>query len=286
MSSGFAFGLRAHDYGRHAPADLAARLALTGASHVQLAPSKALIGFEAAVGSLSAAAAADIARAFGAAGLRISVLGCYVDLLAGDGRAIPEAEARFLESLERAGALEAGYVATESFGSRPGMHTGPCQLPFLKAFEALVHHAERIGVNIAVEPVFSHRVSSARAMASMFADLGSERLFCLLDPVNLMDPDEPAKALEGALACVELFSGRIAALHLKDYLPGRGKLAVAPPGRGLFPYAAFFKRAAALGLSCDLIVEDCAPEALSSSISFLEGEGAGLVAARQSREGI
>lgn len=131
-----------------------------------------------------------------------------------------------------------------------------------------------------LEPVFTHRVADAGAMAAVLKALGSSRLYCLLDPVNLIDPDSPDKALEGALECVGLFPDRIKAMHIKDYLPGRGKLSVVPPGAGLFPYAAFFSRASALGLSCDLIVEDCAPEALGASLRFLEGEGAALVAAR------
>ncbi len=285
MSLGFPFGLRAHDYGRRSPEGLASLLAAAGASHAQLAPAKALLGIDAAAGSLSPAAAAGIAAAFEASGLRISVLGCYVDLLEG-GDEEPKARERFLEALERAGALGAGCVATESFGMRAASRGEAYPLAFLKALEALVRRAEELAVNIAVEPVYSHRITDARAMAGVLADMGSERLYCLLDPVNLIDPGQPDRALEGALRCVELFPDRIKAMHVKDYLPARGKLSIVPPGSGHFPYGAFFKRASALGLSCDLIIEDCAPEALGAGLRFLEGVGAALVAARYSSERI
>lgn len=285
MSLGFPFGLRAHDYGRRSPEGLASLLAAAGASHAQLAPAKALIGIDAAAGSLSQAAAAGIAAAFGSSGLRISVLGCYVDLLGG-GVGVPDAHARFMEALELAGTLGAGCVATESFGGRAASRGEAYPLPFLKALEGLVGRAEELAVDIAVEPVYSHRIAGARAMAGVLADMGSKRLYCLLDPVNLIDPGQPDRAMEGALACAELFPDRIKAMHIKDYLPAHGKLSVVAPGSGLFPYAAFFERASALGLSCDLIVEDCAPEALGAGLRFLEREGAALVAARYSSESI
>lgn len=279
MSRRFEYGLRAHDHGRSGPVPLAARLAAAGATHAQLAPSKALDGVEPVPGSFSEGLALETARAFRASGVRVSVLGCYVDLLAADPEARKLARARFLESLGRAPCLGAGIVGTESFGGplaagQPGTKS---LVPFLEALEPIALGAAELGVDFAVEPVSSHLVSTPRRMDYLLERLGSGQLYVILDPVNLVDPRAPERALEPALECVELFGPRIRALHVKDFMPGQRGLAVVPPGRGLFPFAEFFARSSALGLRCDLVLEDCPPEAVAASVLFLAESGAELV---------
>ena len=286
MSGCFEYGLRAHDHGRSRPVPLADRLAAAGATHAQLAPSKALEGVEPIPGSFSEGLAIETARAFGDSGLRVSVLGCYVDLLAADPEARELARARFIESIRLAPCLGAGIVGTESFGgpSAAGQAGTDGLDSFIEALEPLALCAAGLGVDFAIEPVSSHLVSTPGRMDYLLERLGSERLFVILDPVNLVDPQAQERGLKPALECVELFGPRIRVLHVKDYLPGRGGLAVVPPGRGIFPFEEFFARSSALGLRCDLVLENCQPEAVAAAVLFLEETGAELVTTSGRRE--
>jgi len=279
LSASFEYGLRAHDHGRGAPPELAARLAAHGATHAQLAPSKALDGVEPRPGSFSESLAIETARAFSAAGVRVSVLGCYVDLLAPEPATRNIARARFLESLERAPLLGAGVVGTESFsGPSAAVQADMAELdPFLKALEPIARRASELGVDFALEPVSSHLVCNPGRMEYVLKRLGSDRLRVILDPVNLIDPQTPERIVEPALECIALFGSRIHAIHIKDYVPAGNALAIVPPGQGLFPFEKFFTRASALGLRCDLVIEDCRPEAVSGSVLFLGECGAELV---------
>lgn len=281
----FPFGLRAHDYGRRPEEDLAGILASRGASHAQLAPGKALAGISAEPGSFTPARAARTSEAFRAAGLRVSVLGCYVDLLDPNPAPRGRALARFLEALERAPVLGAGLVATETFGARAGGSEGrrASSADLLRALEPIARRAEELAVDFALEPVRTHVLSSPESAEEVLRSLGSPRLFILLDPVNLCPspsgagPGRAETLAAPALECLDRFGDRIRVLHLKDLAAEDGGIRVVPPGKGLFPFAEFFKAASGRSLRCPCVVEDCRPRDLSGALGFLEDSGAGLV---------
>ncbi len=286
IPSTFPFGLRAHDYGRHSEEELAGLLASRGAHHAQLAPGKALAGVSPEPGSFTPERAIRTADAFRTAGLEVSVLGCYVDLLDPDPVRRGLALSRFLEALERAPVLGAALVATESFGARAGDAEGrrASLADLLRALEPIARRAEELGVDFALEPVRTHVLSSPGASEEVLRKLGSPRLFILLDPVNLCPPPAgsgPGRAEDlaaPALECLDRFADRIRVLHLKDFRAEDGGNRVVPPGKGLFPFPEFFRAAAGRGLRCPCVVEDCRPGDLSGALAFLEESGAGLVA--------
>ena len=73
-------GVRAHDFGRLSAGELAAQVAARGLSAVQLAPGKALAGWEGfGPGQLDARMARDAGQALARQGIEISVLGCYIN---------------------------------------------------------------------------------------------------------------------------------------------------------------------------------------------------------------
>jgi sugar phosphate isomerase/epimerase len=269
------FGLRAHDHGRTDAAALAARIKAAGASHAQLAPSKAIEGIGPEPGALNEDASRGIAAAFATSDIRVSVLGCYVDLLDPDPAKRDAARERFLESLRRGPIFKAGLVGTESFGRTERGDEGFARL--LRALEPIADLSEWLGQDFALEPVFDHVLDGPSRMAAALASIGSERFRVILDPVNLIDPREPEAAMATVAECFERFAPRIRALHLKDFVVEGGALSVVPPGMGFFPFDAFFSICASHGLRCPAILENCPPQEVPRALSFLEEEGLGEV---------
>ena len=73
-------GVRAHDFGKLPVEELAGRIAGKGFSCVQLAPPKAIAGFDTDLGRLSPDFACHVKEAFQRQHIQIAVLGCYINL--------------------------------------------------------------------------------------------------------------------------------------------------------------------------------------------------------------
>jgi sugar phosphate isomerase/epimerase len=280
----FPFGLRAHDYGKRPLAELGGLIAATGASFLQLAPAKALAGVADPARDFGPAAAAEAARDLHGVGLRVAVLGSYVELGAADPGRAREARARFEASLSAAAAIRAAGLPLPTVATEAG-HPGWLGLDrkarnraLRRALGELADRAEREGLRIAIEAARGHLVASPRELRALLADLASPSLFVILDPVNLMDRGEPGRALRRSAEVLEFAGGRIAAIHLKDCLPLGSAVLPVPPGRGRLDYRALFELLASAGLRVPLIIEDCPPAELPRALELLEASGAQRVA--------
>ncbi len=277
--AGFPFGLRAHDYGRAGARDLAARLAVTGASHIQLAPAKALEEVGDAALDLGAEKAIGLARVFGDAGIKVAILGCYVDLAARDPGKAALAYRRFAASLGAATAFGGPPVATEAgYGGPFRFADASRRLAFMKALARLVESAESAGLRVALEAARGHLVSTPGDMERVLADIGSPALCVLLDPVNLVPDGKPASAIARTSRILEFACDRIVAIHIKDALSLPGRVVAVPPGRGSLDFSALFDLLAGSGIHAPVIIEDCPPSALPTSLAVLAEAGISRIA--------
>ena len=107
-------GARAHDFGKLPVDQLAEKIAAKGLTSVQLALAKAIDGIVSDTGGLSPGLATHVRDAFQRHGVRIAVLGCYVNLVHPDFAERSKLLARFKEHLRFARDFGCSVVATET----------------------------------------------------------------------------------------------------------------------------------------------------------------------------
>jgi len=291
-------GCRAHDFGRLPLGELAARIADAGFDCIQFAPGKAVAGFEPGPdGGIDPAFAARAASAFAKRGVRISVLGCYINPIHPDPDERRRSLDRFKAYLRAAPDLGCGIVATETGSLNADCSFNPGnrgEAPFeelLASVSELAGEAERRGVTFCVEGVVRHVAHSPRRLANLVAQTGSPALAFLLDPVNYLDEsnyEDRGPIIDEAFA---LFGPRIRVLHAKDLLPAaaadaappgsRGAAAtrpedagraprIVPPGKGILDYPRILASLEAANPAADILIEDLRPEDMPAARAFIE----------------
>lgn len=275
-------GCRAHDFGRLPLEELAARIAAAGFDCVQFAPGKAVAGFEPGPdGGIDAAFATRAASAFAKRGVRISVLGCYINPIHPDPAERRRSLDRFRAYLRAAPDLGCGIVATEtgSINADCSFHPGNRgEAPFeelVASVSELAEEAERRGVTLCVEGVARHVAHSPRRLADLVARVGSPALAFLLDPVNYLDASNYEDRCRIVDEAFSLFGPRIRVLHAKDLVPGAGGEAprIVPPGKGLLDYPRILSRLEEANPAADILIEDLGPGDMPSARDFIARTG-------------
>lgn len=210
-------GVRAHDYGRHGVAELAALLKKEGYQAVQLAIPKSFTGIT-CYEDITEALCEQIRGEFEKQEIEIAVMGCYMDLGNPDETVRAQAVATFRRCLRLNKILGARVVGSETAYphlSRLEKHRWfPAMMESLKE---LCDEAERLDVWMAVEPVGWHPLEDAETAAEVLRALGSDHVKIIFDPANVLE--RPAEINQGAYwkRCLKLLGDDIEAIHLKDF---------------------------------------------------------------------
>lgn len=243
------FGTLAHAAGILPLKELTEKLGSRGLDFVQLAPAKAIGDIDTSLGRLSPGLANFIAEQFDRAGIRIGVLGCYIDPVHPDPERRRFEVQRFKEHLRYARDFGTSIVATETgalttYQSQDPVHYEEIGWKMLRqTIEELAEEAERWGVTIGLEPVSSHTISSPDKMIRMLQEVPSSTLGVVFDPVNLLSVDtipEQDTLIDRAFSA---FGDRIVLAHLKDFTVQDGELKMtAPYASGKFHTDAFLSK--------------------------------------------
>lgn len=255
--SAFVYGLRGHDLGRQDAPALAEAVLATGLSSLQLAPRKALREFEGAQ-ALDPGLARAAGRAFRDRGVKVAVLGCYVEVLHPDRDQRRRELARLRESLELCEAFGATVVATETGRPGPGLAADRAGLvrELVDGLGELCLLAGRLGLRLALEPVWDHGLAGPAEAAMVQASLDLPGLGFLLDPVNLVPGGGLPEPAAPALEAIRILGGRIVAVHAKDFRIEGGQKRIVPCGQGQMPWAPILEGLAGLRSDMDIILED------------------------------
>jgi L-ribulose-5-phosphate 3-epimerase len=272
------FGCRAHDLGRRSAADLARLAAEKGFSCVQLAPPKAIPGIGADPGSIGEAAAKAMAAAFAERGVRISVLGCYINPIHPDPIERRRSIDRFKEYLGLCASFGSAIVATETGSVIPDTSFHPDNRgdgPFRALVEALAEiaaAAEKAGAHACVEGVVRHVAWSPRRLKQALDEVGSKSIRVLFDPVNFLDQDNWRDQGRMFDEAQEFLGDRIRVFHAKDFRIERGAFKVCPPGKGLLDYRRFFRLVAATLPEGDVLIEEIEAVDMAGALAFAKGK--------------
>lgn len=202
-------GVRAHDINAVSASELCRKLKDVGVNAIQFAPHKSfpdLIYTESSI--------REIAEIFHENNICTAVYGCYID------PCTPEGMKRFLKHIEYAAILKAKMIATETALSAEEDDSGAKYGALADIFRRFVEKAEKFGINVGVEAVMGHPLSTPELTRALLDKVGSDRLRVILDPVNLAQgqgnpEDLQADAQAESLRAIHLFGGRIDVIHYK-----------------------------------------------------------------------
>lgn len=270
-------GLRAHDYGRLPPEQLADRIADYHPESVQLALGKALVpALE--PGALSPGYARRIRKIFEARGIAIAVLGCYINPVHPDPEKREKQLLGFEEHLRYARDFGCALVGTEtgSCNADCSYHPDTEKEETLELLCAsigrLVNCAEKCGSVVAVEGVaYQHTVSSLEKMERLLRCIPSPALRVIWDPVNLI----PVTGLEESqeqffTKALDALGGKIAAVHAKDFrMEGGRKKGDLPAGTGELDWPVLLKLLMERKGGIDILLENTNPATARGTIAFL-----------------
>ena len=282
-------GFRTHDFGiKFKTADEIGKLASSFRKNACLhfAPYKA---FDDAPKPLNNEWAEATKNALSAYGVRVAILGCYVNPVHPDSEILENELGKFENGLDVAQSLGASLVATET-GSLDARNIR-CEdtwsdknwARFLKIVERLLKRAEKNGVVMALEAVADkNTIDDPRRMLRVMETFKSPNLRCLFDAVNIM----PIKGVDDFYAyydeAIAMLAPYIRAMHLKDFIwtdsmPNypyatgpvkKGNIAI---GEGIFPWKTVFGIYKKYNV-CDvpMTLENFRTETLQNSLQYIE----------------
>ena len=276
-------GIRLHDT---KPGTLEERLAFAkaqGFSCAHVALSKVLDDFsmEEAPEKLTEEYARSVRRDFDASGLECAVLGCYLNLADPN----PERRARTQEiykaHLRFAAMTGARVVGTETYANPESRFAEPAPQSeeafrlFMDSLRPVVRCAEETGAVLAVEPVWSHIISTPERAVRMLEELPSEHLQIILDAVNLISPETADRTEDIIRNAVSLLGDRVRILHMKDFvITPEGQMDACACGLGSMRYEQLLSFAA--GRDLPMTLENTVPENAEAARLCLERIAAAL----------
>ena len=110
----------------------------------------------------------------------------------------------------------------------------------LASMEQIARAGEDYGVRFAFEPEQANVVNSARKARQLLEALSSRHVGVLLDPANLLNPENIHISRDVLTAAFDLVGADIILAHAKDISPA-GRLGNMPLGKGLLDFAHYFR---------------------------------------------
>ena len=268
------YGTLAHTVGCLPIKQLITTLQQYNIDFVQLALSKAIQDIDTSNGKLSPGLASYIGEQFDKAGIRIGVLGCYINPIHPD-PAVRRVEIdRFKEYLRFARQFGAPMVATETGSLTTWIQQEPHRY-IEKGWETLhatvqelAEEADKWGVSIGLEGVSSHTLSTPDLMRRILDEVPTSTLGVVFDPCNLIGDDVHLQD-EIVDRSFELFGDRIILVHLKDIYYKDNRVSHGTPGGGIFHTKEFLDKLHKYKPLIDISLEDLTEPEINDTISLL-----------------
>ncbi|MCC4421026.1 sugar phosphate isomerase/epimerase [Limosilactobacillus reuteri] len=233
-------GIRAHDVNEHTFKHLFAVTHNYGLNNVQFAPFKFLPKELIADSSFySPGLLNEINQKFKQAGIQISVLGNYVNMIDLDESKRRKNLQSYRNSLLAEQFLHAAVVGSET-GSMlsPGGYTidnftETALLRVISSVKQIVRNAEKLGAIFAIEPGINHPLYNNYVVRRVLDEVNSPNLLVIFDLANLLSKENYKNQDKILQDAARLYGNRICTFHLKDIDFINGKKVTVPFGSGL-----------------------------------------------------
>lgn len=271
-----AYGTLAHTVGKWPLQQLTQKLAAYDLDFVQLALAKAIGDIDTSLGKLSPGLANHIAEQFDKQGIRIGVLGCYINPIHPDPVQRRYEIDRFKEHLRFARQFGTMTVATETGNWDTYREQDPERYReigwkiFKETVEELAEEAEKWGAYVGLEPVCVHTLSTPEHMKRILEEVPSSHLGVVFDPCNLLDHSNMKNQDLVVAESFQLFGDRIVLAHLKDVAyRTEGRPAEVALGSGEFHIAKFLSNLKQHKPCLDISIEGITEHEINASIHYL-----------------
>lgn len=197
--------------------------------------------------ALTPGLAAYIRKVFAKNDVDIAVLGCYLNLANPNPEKLAQITHRYLAHLRFASLLGCGVVGTETgapnetYTHVPECHGEEALKTFITNLRPVVDYAEKMGVILAIEPVWKHIVYNPVRARQVLDTIASPNLQIILDPVNLLDISNYEHQREIVEEAIEVLGGDIAMVHIKDFVVENNSLRSVGAGLGQMDYTAVLR---------------------------------------------
>lgn len=235
-------GIRLHDGEKLPLEELLPILKKRGFKCGHLALSKSLSPEYMRPTALTPGFAMYLKRLFAQNDMDIAVLGCYLNLADPDEKRLAENTEKYMAHIRFASLLGCGVVGTETgapnsqYKYEPACHTEEALKLFIKSLRPVVEYAEKMGVILAIEPVWKHIVYNPVQARKVLDEISSPNLQIIFDPVNLLCYDNYKERDKIFAEAMELLGKDIAVVHIKDFVPENGELRSVAAGTGEMDY--------------------------------------------------
>lgn len=268
-------GVRAHDFGKLPLEQLASGIASFGLNCIQLAPTKALAGCDGDELGTHPEYAEQVRKGLLRHGLRVSVLGCYINLGDADEASRRAQLERFKKHLRVASYYGSDIVGTETGSlnsdySRHPDNSGEAAFQrVVSGVRELATEAEACGVNVCIEAVERYIISSPARLRRLIDEVGSPRVKVIYDPVNLLWSTNAGQQEQILDEAHSLLGPLVRVLHAKDYRLNEGRFEELSAGQGRLPYGKVFSWLKKQPGSIDVLLENTHPSTLAQTCAFI-----------------
>lgn len=270
MGKKMKLGVRAHDYGKHTPTELANILKKEGFQAAQLAIMKAIAGVDDFL-AVPEICFEEIQEAFTKNDIEISVLGCYIDPALLDQKDRLAQVAIFEKYLEYSLKVGAKLVGTETSGFAYEEADRKKVYEFLTdSVLRMVDKAEKIGAVVGIEPVASHTLNTPELTFELIQRVNSDHLKIVFDPINLITLNNVKEQEKLWKNCFDAFGKDISVLHLKDFVIKENMMVPTLLGEGLFEYEYLFQWLRKNKPELSILREEINPVTALQDIEFMK----------------
>lgn len=237
-----------------------------GFSCGHLALGKVITEFPTDDGALTPGLAAYVRKVFEKNEVDIAVLGCYLNLANPNPEKLKQITHRYLAHIRFASLLGCGVVGTETGAPNetctavPECHGEEALATFIDNLRPVAAYAEKMGVILAIEPVWKHIVYSPARAREVLDAIGSPNLQIIFDPVNLLGVENHENRTEIIREAIDLLGEDIAMIHIKDYNVEDGRLVSVGAGLGNMDYTDILRFIAERKPYIHVTLENTTPE--------------------------
>ncbi len=179
--------------------------------------------------------------------LDCAVLGCYLNLANPNPEQLAQITHHYMTHIRFASWLGCGVVGTETgapnetYTPVPECHGEEALQTFITNLRPVVEYAEKMGVVVAIEPVWRHIVYNSQRARRVLDEINSPNLQIILDPVNMLDISNYQDHVAIIEEAIDLLGEEIAVVHIKDFDVRDGRLISMGAGLGRMNYDALIR---------------------------------------------
>lgn len=269
-------GVRGHDVPHDNLENLFENIAVNDFRCTQLALSKAVKEFKVNDGVMTPGLAFYIKELCQKYKVDVAVLGCYLNLANPDKDKLSKITNTYKAHIRFASLLGAGVVGTETgavneeYKYTPQNHTEEALEIFIEGLRPVVEYAEKMGVIIAIEPVYKHIVCNFARARKVLDAVNSPNLQLIFDPVNVLSVDNYNNQDEIIREAFELCGEDICCMHLKDFVVGEGELVSVASGKGGLNYPLLMSYVKTYKPFVHCLLENTKPENAAEAKKYVE----------------